>query len=78
MKESHYNVYMKTIETLDTTMGHHCAAASITTSRLILVNVCKCIFVLYILGPQFSKSAPEPRLKKQKEQYAFIILVIKY
>ncbi len=36
MKESRYNMYMKNVETLDTNMGHHCAAASITkkgTSR---------------------------------------------
>ncbi len=33
MKESHYNMYMKNVETLDSTMGHHCAAASITTKK---------------------------------------------
>ncbi len=33
MKESHYNMYMKHLETLDSTMGHHCAAASITTIK---------------------------------------------
>ncbi len=26
-------MYMKNLETLDTTMGHHCAAASITTKK---------------------------------------------
>ncbi len=31
MKESHYNMYMKNVETLDRTMGNHCAVASITT-----------------------------------------------
>ncbi len=33
MKESHYNMYIKNVETLDSTMGHHCAAASITTKN---------------------------------------------
>ncbi len=26
-------MYMKNLETLDTTMGHHCAAASIKTKK---------------------------------------------
>ncbi len=26
-------MYMKNVETLDTTMGHYCAAASITTKK---------------------------------------------
>ncbi len=33
MKESDYNMYMKNVEILDITMGHHCAAASITTKK---------------------------------------------
>ncbi len=33
MKESLYKMYMKNVETLGTTMGHHCAAASITTKN---------------------------------------------
>ncbi len=33
MKESHYNMYMKNVETLDATMEHYYAAASITTKK---------------------------------------------
>jgi len=33
MKESHYNMYMKNVDTLVTIMGHHCAAATITTKK---------------------------------------------
>ncbi len=33
MKESHYNTYMENVETLGTTTGHLCAAASITTQK---------------------------------------------
>ncbi len=39
-------MYMKNVETLDRTMGYHCAAASITIKKNLkvdLVNVCKCI-----------------------------------
>ncbi len=43
MKESHYNMYMKQLETLDTTMGHHWAAASITTKRNLKVDLGKCV-----------------------------------
>ncbi len=39
MKESHYKMYMKNVETLDTTMGHHCAAVSITTKRNFKVDL---------------------------------------
>ncbi len=36
--------YMKNVETLDTTMGHHCAAASITTKkRNLKVDLGKCV-----------------------------------
>ncbi len=33
MKGSHYNMYMKNVEILDSTTGHHCTAASITTKK---------------------------------------------
>ncbi len=33
MQESNYNMYMKNVETLDSAMGLHCAAASITTKK---------------------------------------------
>ncbi len=37
-------MYMKNVETLDTTMGHHCAAASTTTKkRNLKVDVGKCV-----------------------------------
>ncbi len=39
MKESHYNMYMKNVETLDWTMGRNCAAASITTKRNLKVDL---------------------------------------
>ncbi len=34
---------MKNVETLDTTMGHHCAAASITTKKEPQVDLGKCV-----------------------------------
>ena len=43
MKESHYNMYIKNLETLDTTMWHHCAAASITTKKDLKVDLGKCV-----------------------------------
>ncbi len=43
MKESHYNMYMKNVETFDTTMGHHCASASITTKRNLKIDLGKCV-----------------------------------
>ncbi len=34
MKESHYNMYTwKNVETLDTTIGHNCAAAKLMTKK---------------------------------------------
>ncbi len=41
MKESHYKMYMKNVETLDTTIGHHCAAASTTTKSNLKVDLGK-------------------------------------
>ncbi len=65
MKESHYNMYMKNVETLDTTTGHHCAAASITTKkRNLKVDLGKCVQMykgpipIFAWCPQFTKSAP--------------------
>ncbi len=43
MKESHYNMYMTNVEILDSTMGHHCAAASITTKTNLNVDLGKCV-----------------------------------
>ncbi len=42
-KRTHYKMYMKNLEILDTTMGHHCAAASITTKRNLKVDLGKCV-----------------------------------
>ncbi len=63
MKESHYNMYMKNVETLDTTMGHHCAAASITTKRNPKVDLGKCVQMyrapfLYLPGAPNSLNPP--------------------
>ncbi len=63
MKESHYNMYMKNVETLDSTMGHHCAAASITTKRNLKVNLGKCVQMyrapfLYLSGAPNSLNPP--------------------
>ncbi len=43
MKESHYNMYMRNVGTLDTTMGHHCAAASVTIKNNLKVDLGKCV-----------------------------------
>ncbi len=40
MRESHYNMYLNNVETLDSTMGHYCAAASITTKKDLKVDLC--------------------------------------
>ncbi len=56
--------YIKNVETLDTIMGYCCAAASITTekgtSRLIQVNVCKCIWLHSYIFPGAPKSLNPP------------------
>ncbi len=57
---------MKNVETLKTTMGHHCAAASITTKKEPQVDLGKCVQMyraagpipIFAWGPQFTKSAP--------------------
>ncbi len=43
MKEPHYNMYMKNVETLETTMRHYCAASSTTTKRNLKVDLGKCV-----------------------------------
>ncbi len=63
MKESHYNMYMTNVETLDTTMGHHCAAASTTTKRNLNVDLGKCVKMfrapfLYLPGAPNSLNPP--------------------
>ncbi len=63
MKESHYNMYMKNVETLDTTMEHHCAAASITTKRNLKVDLGKWVQMyrapfLYLPGAPNSLNPP--------------------
>ncbi len=63
MKESHYNMYMKNVETLDSTMGHHCAEASITTKRNLKVDLGKYVQMyrasfLYLPGAPNSLNPP--------------------
>ncbi len=64
MKESHYNMYMKNVETLDTAMGHHYAAASSTTKkRNLKVDLDKCVQMyrppfLYLPGAHNSLNPP--------------------
>ncbi len=36
-------MYMKNVETLDTTMGHYCAVESITTKRSLKIDLGKCV-----------------------------------
>ncbi len=60
MKESHYN--MQNVETL-VTMGHHCAAASITTKRNLKVDLGKFVQMyrapfLYLPGAPNSLNPP--------------------
>ncbi len=43
MTESHYIMYMKDVETLDSTMGHYCAAESITTKMNLKVDLGRCV-----------------------------------
>ncbi len=56
-------MYMKNVETLDTIMGHHCAAASITTKKEPQGwSLGKCVQMyksIFAWGPQFTKSAPD-------------------
>ncbi len=61
MKESHYN--MQNVETLDTTMWHHCAAASITTKKETKVDLGKFVQMyrapfLYLPGAPNSLNPP--------------------
>ncbi len=54
---------MKNVETLDTTMGHHCEAASITTKKEPQVDLGKCVQMyrapfLYLPGAPNSLNLP--------------------
>ncbi len=56
-------MYMKNVETLDSTMGHHCAAASITTKKNLKVDLGKCVQMyrapfLYLPGAPNSLNPP--------------------
>ncbi len=69
MKESHY--VHENVETLDTTMGHHCAAASITKKRNLKVDLGKCVQMyrapfLYLAGPP---NSPNPPLRAVMGKY---------
>ncbi len=62
MRESHYNMYMKNLETLDSIMGHYVqqqASRQKKTSRLICVQMYRTPFLYFPGAPQYTKSAPD-------------------
>ncbi len=76
MKESHYNMYMKHFETLDSTMGHHCAAASITTKKEPQgwsIGKCVKIYIKIFLYLPGAPNSLNPPLQKNEELLEVLI-----